>query len=423
MFHLMTDDVGLLLRRAGFGPTPAELAAARQSGYSRALTALVAPTGPDVGATAAPMPVLGPDPFAALPEPTPEQAERAHGLRREQTEQLTRWWLDRIVVADHQASERLLFFWQGHWATRVPSAQLTLGQHRTLRESRDFVDMAHRMIGDRALNLWLDGQHNVKGAPNENLARELCELFVLGIGHYTEKDVKQAARALTGYRVALDKEKLIFDPPLHDNGRKTILGRTASFTPAGLVDLLLEQEACPRFIATRMWFRYASSADQIPERVRERMAAAFPHPMSMLQAMFSDESFRATAGTLVKPPIEWFAGALRQLGLRPAHLDATRFDRFYWALEALGQRPFAPPSVGGWPAGTAWLTSAAANGKLSIAKELADLANPGPMTPESVAYLLCVDKWTDRTYAAMRGVKDARLLLTLGLVSPEYQVT
>jgi uncharacterized protein (DUF1800 family) len=125
----------------------------------------------------------------------------------------------------------------------------------------------------------------------------------------------------------------------------------------------------------------------------------------------------------VKPPIEWLAGALRQLGLRPAAFTPVHFDRLYWQLEALGQRPFAPPSVGGWPSGTAWLTSAAANVKLAIAKELADLVNPTRLTPESVAYMLCVDKWTDRTYAVLRGVQDSRLLLTLGLVSPEYQVT
>lgn len=423
MFHVMTDDVGLLLRRAGFGPTPAELAAARQSGYARTLSALVAPLGPDVGATGTPMPSLGPDPFAGLPNPTDEQAEQAHARRNEETELISRWWLDRMVVADHQAVERLQFFWQGHWATKVASAQLMLGQHRALRESRDFVDMAHRMIGDRALVYWLDGQHNKKGAPNENLARELFELFVLGIGHYTEKDIKEAARALTGYRVALDKESLVFDPQHHDAGPKTLLGRTGNFTPSSLVDLLMRQRSCPRFIASRMWYRYASSTQPIPERVRERMAAAFPRPLPMLRALFEDDAFRGTAGGMVKQPVEWFVGALRHLGLRPATFDRTTFDRLYWALDALGQRPFAPPSVGGWPAGTAWLTSAAANGKLAIAKELVDLADPGAMTPESVAYALCVDKWTDRTYAVLRGVPDARLLLTLGLVSPEYQVT
>lgn len=421
--RIMTGDVALLLRRAGFGPTAAELGAAKQSGYERTLSALVAPIGPDVGATDAPIPVLGLDPFARLLKPTPAQTERAHAQRRAQLESISRWWLDRMVVANHQAVERLQFFWQGHWATKVGSAQLTLGQHKALRGARDFVDMAHRMVDDRALTYWLDGHHNKKKSPNENLARELFELFVLGIGQYTEKDIKEAARALTGYRMALDKEKLVFDPQHHDYGRKTILGTTADFDPHGLVDLLVKQPACARFIATRLWYRYASSSEPIPEGVREKMAAAFPQPLAMLKVLFEDEAFQATRGTMVKQPVEWFVGAMRQLGLRPARFKPEQFNRFYWQLDSLGQRPFAPPSVGGWPAGTAWLTSAAANVKLAMAKQLADLVAPSRMTPEDVAYILCVDKWTDRTYAVLRDVRDARLLLTLGLVSPEYQVT
>ncbi|WP_433293050.1 DUF1800 domain-containing protein [Actinoplanes sp. CA-030573] len=420
----MTGDVGLLLRRAGFGPLPAELAAARQVGYATTLAGLVSPSGPDIGAIGAPMPAIGLDPFVGLPaKPTQEQIDRASVARREQTELLARWWLDRLVVADHQAFERLQFFWQGHWATNVVAQQLMAAQHRTLRESRDFREMAHRMVEDRALIEFLNGDQNTKAAPNENLARELCELFMLGIGQYTERDVKQAARALTGYQISLTSVTPVFRPQLHDAGKKTILGVTANFDAKSLVDLLLKQKACPRFLAARMWFRYASPSVPIPDRVKERMAAAFPRPMAMLGAMFEAEEFQATGGSLVKQPVEWFVGALRQLGLRPSAFTPVMFDRMFWALAALGQRPFAPPSVGGWPSGTAWLTAAAANKKLSIARDLADLLKPERMTPESLAYTLCVDKWTDRTYAVLRGVKDPRRLLALGLVSPEYQVT
>jgi uncharacterized protein (DUF1800 family) len=339
---------------------------------------------------------------------------------------VTRWWLDRMIVANHQAVEKLLFFWHGHWATsvaKVRSPQLMLTQHRTIRNARDFADMAHRMVVDPALVYWLDGQHNKRDAPNENLARELFELFVLGIGQYTERDIKEASRALTGWRAVLDSDRLVFDPQHHDTGSKTILGSTANFNASKLIDLLLKQKTCPRFIASRLWFRYASSSDPIPERLREQMAAAFPAPMSMLRTLFEADAFRATSRTMVKQPVEWLVGAIRQLGLRPAHLGADTFTQLYNSLDGLGQRPFAPPSVGGWPAGAAWLTSAAAPVKLSVAHTLAGLANPGPLTPEDVAYILCVDKWTDRTYAVLRDVRDARLLLTLGLVSPEYQVT
>jgi uncharacterized protein (DUF1800 family) len=422
----MTDDVALLLRRAGFGPTADELTAARRAGYAATLAALTAPTGPDIGAARAPMPRLGPDPYATTPEPTPAQRIEADGRRRAQTIALSRWWLDRMTVADHQAVEKLIFFWHGHWATsivKVKSPQLMLTQHRTLRESRDFRDMAHRMIVDPALVYWLDGQLNSREAPNENLAREFFELFTLGIGRYTESDVQQAGRALTGWRIDLAAQRSVFDPRRYDDGTKTILGVTRRFTADSLVDLVLAQQACPRFVAARLWYRYGSSSQPIPERTREAMVAAFPEPMAMLRALLADESFPTTRTNMFKQPIEWLVGAMRQLALRPATVPASTMTALLDGLGGLGQRPFAPPSVGGWPAGATWLTSAAARLKLSLAGKLASLFDPERLTPEAVAHLLCVDRWTDRTYQVLRAAGNSRLMLTLGLVSPEYQVT
>jgi uncharacterized protein (DUF1800 family) len=419
----MTGDVGLLLRRAGFGPTSDELAAARKAGYPATLAALTAPTGADIGASSAPVPSLGPDPYAVNPD-APEAT--ASATRRAQLKTLSQWWLDRMTVADHQAVERLVFFWHGHWATsvvRVGSTALMLTQHLTLRGATDFGDMAHRMVVDPALVIWLDGHENRIGAPNENLARELMELFTLGIGHYTETDIKEAARALTGWRIDLAGSRAFLDTGRHDGGRTTILGQTGVFTADRLVDLLLQQPVCPRFIAARLWFRYASSTVPVPDPLREAMAAAFPAPLAMLRILFNDNAFQATRGTLVKQPVEWLVGAMRQLGLRPATIPADALDQLLGGLEALGQRPFAPPSVGGWPAGASWLTSAAASVKLGLAHTLATLAPVGRLTPEDVARLLTIDSWSDRTYAVLRGVRDSRLLLTLGLVSPEYLVT
>ncbi|MEE6263823.1 DUF1800 domain-containing protein [Plantactinospora sonchi] len=422
----MTDDVALLLRRAGFGPTAAELTAARQSGYAATLDRLVAPLGPDVGASSAPLPDLGPDPHANLPNPTRAQHERADRMRKAQAEQIERWWLDRMAVADHQAGEKLVFFWHGHWATsvdKVCSAQFMLAQHRAFRAARDVVDLAHRMVEDQALIYWLDGQHNKKDAPNENLARELFELFLLGIGKYTERDVKEAGRALTGWRVILEQETPVFDRQRHDPRTKTILGVSSRFTAHSLVNLLLTHPECPRFIASRLWFRYASSTEPIPDGTRDRMVEAFPDPMLMLRALFADDAFPATANGLVKQPVEWLVGAMRQLGLRMSGLPVEVATDLLWKMRVLGQLPFAPPSVGGWPAGTAWLTSAAAQSRINLAGKLADLARPTQLTPEGLAHLLCLPGWTNRTYEVLRAVNDPRQLLILGLNSPEYLVT
>ncbi len=422
----MPDDVALLLRRAGFGPTAAELAAAREVGYAATVSTMLFPPGPDIGATMAPIPRLGPDPYTDRTNPSAAQRATADERRRRQAERLNRWWLDRMTVADHQAVEKLVFFWHGHWATsitKVKSPQLMLAQHRTIRQAGDVAALAHGMVVDPALVHWLDGQLNAKDAPNENLARELFELFLLGIGRYGETDVKEAGRTLTGWQIDLGGERTVFNPSRHDRGTKTVLGVTARLDAHDLVDLLLRHPACPRFIASRLWFRYASSTLPIPADVSERMAAQFPDPGAMLRVLLSDDAFRATAGTMVKQPVEWLVGAMRQLGVRPGNAPAETMTQILDGLAGLGQRPFSPPSVGGWPSGAAWLTSAAAHVRLSLAAKLARLLVPGRMTPQDVAYVLGIDRWTDRTYAVLREVTNSRLLLTLGLVSPEYLVT
>jgi uncharacterized protein (DUF1800 family) len=422
----MTDGVALLLRRATFGPTSFELATARRAGYAATLSSLTTATRPDRGAAASPLPDLGLDPYSSMPNPTPKQQATADGIRRQQYEVITRWWLDRMTVADHQLTEKLLFFWQGHWATsidKVMSPQLMLRQHMTLRSSPDFATMARAMVRDPALVYWLDGQTNTKTAPNENLGRELMELFMLGIGNYTERDVKEAGRALTGWWVNLGGEISDFDPQRHDFSTKTILGQTADFTALSLVDQLLRQPACPRFIARRLWFRYASSTNPMPASTEATMIGEFPVPVRMLRALFADEAFQATGGQLVKQPIEWLIGALRQLGMRPSALKIDDFRQVVDGLTDLGQVPFAPPSVGGWPAGAAWLTSAAVQVRLGVAWKIAELASTVPTTPDGLADTLAIDTWSDRTYAALRSVSDPRLLLTLGLASPEYLVS
>ncbi|MGN9914307.1 DUF1800 domain-containing protein [Phytohabitans sp. LJ34] len=422
----MTQDVALLLARASFGPTAAELAVARKAGYTATLSTLLDPQRPDIGATSAPEPRLGLDPYADLRNPTDQQRAKAYALRDRQIEVITRWWLDRMTVADHQGLEKLVFFWHGHWATsvdKVRSSQLMLLQNRTIRQARDFAEMTRKMVLDPALVYWLDGHLNTKKSPNENLARELMELFLLGIGQYTEKDVKEAGRALTGYRVSLGSEACIMQPEHYDGGRKTILGVTGAIDAVGLANLLLRRKECPRFIASRMWYRYASSSQPIPEATREAMAAVFPAHRAMLRVLLEDEAFGATAKTMVKQPVEWLVGAMRQLGLRLGGLPPETLTTILTGLRAMGQVPFAPPSVGGWAAGGAWLTSAAGRVRLVLAGTLAKLAAVDKLTPEEVAYILCVDGWTDRTYTVLREVKDPRHMLTLGMASPEYLVT
>lgn len=424
--------VAHLLRRATFGPTAAEVDAAEQAGYDATLDALLVPSGPDRGAVATPPPSLGPDPYGALPQgATRDQRLQAQQASRTQIQTLLAWWLGRAVAAEHQLAEKMVFFWHGHWATSVqkvksgPLMQRQLDTFRGLGRG-DFGLLVKAMLRDPALIIWLDGQRNTRQAPNENLARELMELFTLGIGAYTEDDVKAAARALTGWTVDRSTLDSRLAANRHDPGPKTILGQTANFDADSYAELLIAQPANAAFLARRLWFRFASG-DPLPADVQARLARGRDID-GMLRAMFTDPAFAQTRGQLVKQPVEWAVGAVRQLGLQPnARLVLG-------GLNGLGQVPLQPPSVGGWPAGAAWLTTSSLQERLKLAAALASAASQStvealsrgdvPARLDALARLLVVDGWTDRTRAALvEAAAEPRRLLIVGLISPEYTVS
>jgi uncharacterized protein (DUF1800 family) len=435
------EKVAHLLRRATFGPTAEEVDAAEKAGYDAAVEALVAPAGTDAGAQATPAPALGPDPYQALTRnSTKEERQAARKARTEQIQQINGWWLQRMVAAQQQFAEKLVFFWHGHWATsvqKVDSAHLMLRQQDTFRSlgHGDFALLVKAMLRDPALIIWLDGQKNTKRAPNENLARELMELFTLGVGGgYTEKDVKEGARALTGWALDRATGEARFDPARFDNGSKTILGQTGDFSADGFADVLMAQTSSPRFLASRLWFRFAQSGP-IPDDATQRLVSAYGggrDVTGLARAMFQDPAFAATSGQLVKQPVEWLIGALRQLGVRPQALTDQEKRSVQGGLVALDQVVFRPPSVGGWPAGSAWLTTFALQTKLRLAEGLAakapaavvDKLNAAPDAgrADALARLLVVDSWSERTRKVLATAKEARKMLVLGLVSPEYTV-
>jgi uncharacterized protein (DUF1800 family) len=398
-----------LLRRATFGPRAEEVDAAEKAGYQATLDKLFDVSAADPGAT---------------PPPKPDNTKS--GTKND----VAPWWVARMATADHQLHEKLTFFWHGHWATsiqKVKSDQLMLAQQQTLFRTAlgPRGDQLKAMLRDPALILWLDGQQNTAKAANENLGRELMELFTLGIGHYSEDDVKAAARALTGWQVNRQTGQATFNPKRHDASRKTILGQTGPFDADGLADVLLAQPANGQFIAQRLWFRYASST-AIPAPVLTT-AATHPDTASMLRTILAAEEFQQTRGQLVKQPVEWVVGALRQLNVAPDRV----VKQLVPLLNQLGQLPLAPPSVGGWPADAAWLTTSATQVRLKAAQLLAGQAVLDPLTAvpaaqrvDVLARMLVVDAFTARTREVLQSAQgDPRKLVALGLASPEYQVT
>jgi uncharacterized protein (DUF1800 family) len=433
-------ELAHLLRRATFGPRAEEVDAAEHAGTAATLAGLLRPTAPDAGAAAAPMPAFAADPrFTLGPNATREARQQAQQWEAESTATARLWWLDRMVAADHQLAEKLVFFWHGHWATSIQKVYdpgMMLRQQQTFRDlgTGDFGAFLRAMLRDPAMILWLDGESNTAKAPNENLAREAMELFTLGVGNYTETDVRQAARALTGWQVNRAARTSALNPKRHDGGDKTILGRTGALDLDGFAGMLLDQSANGAFLATRLWYRFA--ADQpIAADVRDRLVSAYRTGRditALLSAMFGDPAFAGTRGQLVRQPTEWAVGAMRQLGIRPSRLPADAQRQLTAGLTSMGQTLLAPPSVGGWPGGTAWLTSSGAETRLRLGTLLASHADqpllrqlaaaPAAQRPEALARLLVVDAFTPRTRAVLAPVADPQRLVALGLASPEYAV-
>jgi uncharacterized protein (DUF1800 family) len=428
------DAVRRLLQRVGLGPRPGELDTATTAGFDATLAALTTPSRePDPGVAATPPPSLPPPP----PPGKDDLAARRALLAQEQAQsrQLAVWWLDRMAAVEQPLPERLTWFWHGHFATsaqKVRHAALMYGQNATQRRlgGSDFRALAQAMIVDPAMLIWLDGAGNTVAHPNENLAREFMELFTLGVGNYTETDVRQAARALTGWAVDVRGDTATANPRRHDPGPETVLGSTGAYDAASLVDVLLARPASPRFVAGRIWTRFVSDTPPDPATMDALTAAYGPgHDVTaLLRAAVSAPAFRDPASVLVRQPVEWLVGALRALRLPATTLPAAAVQG---GLTGLGQVPFYPPNVGGWPAGTSWLTTAAALTRLKLAQAIATAGDISPVADspagdrvEATAALLGLSALTPRTTSALAALAGTPpQLVAAALACPENSVS
>jgi uncharacterized protein (DUF1800 family) len=368
------------------------------------------------------------------PKPNTKEVVPFAIAMRYQTQQMLVWWLDRMALADNGLTEKMTWFWHGHWATSIDKLNYPLPmfkQNNTFRTYclGNFKDMTRAMINDGALQFWLDGQDSTAKAPNENLGRELMELFTLGVGRYTEDDVKAISRALTGYQVARSNGNVTINQNRRDKNPVTLLGTTAVFTGDSLADFLVARDDSAQFIAERLWYRFISSTEDMPTNFVAKSAFNNRDISAAVTAMARDAAMRDEKYAMVKSPVEWFISACRALELTPSALKTpAQMINF---LEKLGQVPFSPPNVGGWPAGEAWLSSATAQYRLSFATWLvkqSDLRVLKSLTPAQrmiqSADWLGVPEWSPRTKAALRGAQaDPAQFALLALCSPEYIVS
>ncbi len=328
-----------LLRRAGFRPTMQEIERAVGAGVDATVDRLV--DGEPEARRASELDALG-DGIA----------------RRGELDRLRAWWLQRMRYTTRPLHARLALFWHGHFATsdrKVKSPTLMLAQLRTIEAHArgPFGAMLRAMSRDPAMIVWLDGDENVRGRPNENYARELFELFTLGVGHYSERDVHETARAFTGWHQR--RGTFAFRPRSHDGGDKTIFGETGPFDGDDAVRLALAQPAASRFLAAKLLREFVTPTPNevlVTALAQVLWESDFDVGATLRRLLKSTAMFDpAHRRTRIPSPVEFVVGVARSLEIR------TRGPVLARAIARMGQRLFEPPSVEGWPGHRHWLDS------------------------------------------------------------------
>jgi uncharacterized protein (DUF1800 family) len=315
-----------------------------------------------------------------------QQEQRQHLM------ELRGWWLDRMANGPRPFQEKMVLFWHGHFATsavKVREAYCMWRQNELFRRlaTGHWEEMLAFVGRDPAMLIWLDQAQSRKEHPNENFARELMELFTLGEGHYTEKDITEAARALTGWSLDRPAMQFVERPFTHDSGEKSVLGRSGNLDGYDVVHQIVAQPQAAMYITGKLWNFFAGEMPS-PE-LNAALSAAFResgnHFKPLMRAMFRSEEFYADKliRNQVKSPVQWLVNSVRVLerDLPPAQASAG-------LLRSLGQELFAPPNVKGWDGGLAWITTnnlltrynqaalLVAGDPNMMAQDLASLRNP-----------------------------------------------
>ncbi len=362
------DAAAHLLNRAGFGGAPAEIEHLAKLGPEQAVDYLV---------DFEKIPDETPNPDWAKPDPTrAERYRKAQNsdpevrrqmIQEEQKNQrlriveLKHWWLARMATGPRPLQEKMTLFWHGHFATsveKVKDAYLMWRQNDVFRQkgTGNWLELLTAVAKDPAMLVWLDQAQSRKEHPNENFAREVMELFTLGEGHYTEKDVTEAARALTGW--TYDRADEVFDerPRFHDDGVKTVLGHTDNLKGDDVLAIIVEQPQAGRFITAKLWNYFAG--EQPGEEVVKSLAEVFRGSGNdfkpVLKTIFRSEAFYSDAivRNQVKSPVQWLVGSVRVL-----ERDLPGPFICFGLTKNLGQELFAPPNVKGWDGGLSWITT------------------------------------------------------------------
>jgi uncharacterized protein (DUF1800 family) len=428
----MTDEHRALLahlfRRAGFGARKADLDAYAGRDYASAVESLVSPEMRNRDESSLFNRATG----GTILQPILSDAQEA--------------WLQTMVTSRSPLIERMTLFLSNHFATayqpesHVDAAAL-VDQQATIRKYAlgSFAELAHAMIDDKALACYLNNDRNKASKPNENLGRELMELFLLGAGNYTENDVKETARALTGYALVSPapgvRPELVYDKKRHDDGLKTILGVTANFTPHGVVDLFLNRPAAREFIATKLVNHFVGpNPDPVLVGAVAKSLAPDWQLTKALRTIFYSDQFRSESArqALAKTPAEYVVGMMRAL-VRAEYHEGNVY------MANAGQILFRPPSVAGWPSGKRMLGPGSMLARYNAASTFArfHVHNPSasvPTGPELTPWIEAfgMTSLSQPTLDALAAYSDATLrqptavrttgIITMLVSSPDFNL-
>ena len=427
-------DVAHLLRRAWFGGTPTQITQ---------LAALDLPALVDK--------VLD---TSTAPADTPPPSLNNGGVEDYQKLQdLVDWWYDRMATSAAPIVEKMTFFWHGHFVTaidKVDQPDYIYQQNAFYRANvmADFATLVHGMALQPAMIYYLDNDPNTKGAPNQNLARELMELFTLGVGNYTQADVEASAAAWTGHSVNETTRKYQFYPNNHDNSMKTFFGKTQNWDGPQIIDEILtnptKRPIVARYMAKKLWefFAYQNPDATLVQSLADVFTASNLNVRSLLQAIFNRPEFysaQAKQGRVFSP-VEFMVNLMRRLGLTAGQMHPQ------WFQEGMGQELLNPPNVSGWRLNSYWLSTSAASAKADMASNLNGflndlkkhpLADTQKRTPaDAVAHALDVfgipdastatktvlTNWMQTQRTAKQGFAEAGNLLILTVLAPEMQL-
>jgi uncharacterized protein (DUF1800 family) len=348
-------DIAHLLRRAGFGGTAAEINALATQDLPQVVDQLLNDSG--------------------APQPgKPGTVSDPNKANWEQIQAMGNWWFDHMASAPVPLLEKATLFWHGHITAgleKVNESDYLWRMHATQRANAlgNIRTMVQKCSIEPAMLVYLDNAYSRKGAPNQNFARELLELFVLGVGKYNETDVESCARAWSGHNLDENTDQYVFRPKDHDVGDKSFMGILKNWDGPDIVNFLFDDPTqrmkVATFLSAKLWsfFAHPGPPANVVNDLANVMVAGGFEMKPVLRALFLRPEFYAPAATqgLVRSPIEFFVGIMRASGLRSPDAEPMQY------AEGLGQQPFNPPNVSGWKANKYWLSAGTAGQKASWA--------------------------------------------------------